>query len=421
MTVNESFQVSKIQMTTPTLTFHIEHPTIVSSKGSEQQQQQHTTTTSNGDNITTESSSLSAPSSVSNNVTLAANKTAKEDDHEVLLESTEVSTTTPTEPAKKKYFGTAIIIEMQCHLGLSLVLKQAAQFLNVEEWRIVIYHSKENYHFVQGLIDTDPILQKQQESGRISLYKIKQSDYGSTGLAKRGKKKGIYFEDYWYSKMLINETFYTSTAIDTEYVMTLQSDTLLCRPFSTQDFVSPNSKTSFIGGISGFKRKYPQQIRVTGTPRNDTVDRYNHLNGGFSLRNVAWTVECIRQYAVDRSWIEDALYRHCREQEINGTVHVTEEQAYGFASDNGRTLCFNKPNTGDRVCPVGVHKPWSQGVDKWGREMYKELTDSCPGLLLHQELCQQGAGGVLKQNSTCPAYDVSGTSKEFHCQCTSGR
>jgi hypothetical protein len=100
----------------------------------------------------------------------------------------------------------------------------------------------------------------------------------------------------------------------------------------------------------------------------------------------------------------------------NNNNHVTEEQSYEFASDNGRTLCFTSP-TGrrGRVCPVGVHKPWQQGVDKWGDEMYQELVRSCPGLPLHQQLCQ---GGVLKHNATCPAYDVSGSHRTFDCQCT---
>jgi hypothetical protein len=254
----------------------------------------------------------------------------------------------------------------------------------------------------KGLIESHPSLremtrsakeqQQQQQQPRLSLQQIQEHEHG------RVHPQLSYRGDYWYSKMLTNASFWKAISMETPYALTLQSDTLLCRPFPTQEFISRNE--SFLGGISGFKREAARQIPVIVNPQDDshsTNMKYKHLNGGLKLRNIAWTIECIRQYndMNPNGWSEDSLYRHCRESEINGTVHINEVQAYSFASDNGITLYYTLPPMGRngsdggerRHCPVGVHKPWVKGVKKWGTNAYRELVEYCPGLDLHEQLC----------------------------------
>jgi Protein of unknown function (DUF5672) len=337
-----------------------------------------------------------------------------------------------------------------------LVLRQAATFLD-EHWKITVYHSQENAVFVQGLIAESSMLREWSDSQRLSLHLIRREDYGNTKL--RGKAKNLYYTSYWYSKMLTNETFWRS-AVDTPYVLTLQSDTLLCRPFDTHKFIPPSAAAaagsdsgggmSYLGGISdqAYVKSLSLQSSLSlplSTGGNDSTTSVTtttttilptniHLNGGLSLRNVEWMIDCIRQYNNNnpRGWVEDGLWNHCRRQREfrNGTVPATLEQALTLASDNGNSLCFfsseekkknnnNNDGTG-RICPVGVHKPWKKGIKIWGPAAYQELLQSCPGLTLLETLVEMGPIHQIVANdettTTCRAYDVTGTYTEFTCQ-----
>jgi hypothetical protein len=235
---------------------------------------------------------------------------------------------------------------------------------------------------------------------------------------------------YWYSRMLTSLSFWEQ--MTTPYVMTLQADTLLCRPFVPEEFLLQN--VSFVGGLTGYKRIPQYPVPVTANPVYSTPIKWRHKHGSLSLRNVAWIMECLQQWShVKDQYAEDFLFRHCAEMEIPGTVHVNELQAYSFVSESGNTLCFDAPTTGaaaatasssggqQRICPVGVHKPWTFAVTRWGQTAYDELVQNCPGLTFFQSLytgtlpliqgSSSGGGG------TCSSYDITGNETTFPCDC----
>ena len=294
---------------------------------------------------------------------------------------------------------TAMLVEIRCHPALSVVLRQAAQFLGPEV-DLVVYHSSKNQKFVQGLVDLDEHLSTMTKQGRLRLQIIHPETYGSVD------PKHVTKGDYWYSRLMTETTFWNN--ITTPYAMVLQSNTLMCRTLEPAEFILQN--VSFVGGLTGWKRIPQFAVPVTDNPIYNEPVKYRHKRGTFSLRNVEWTKECIRQYRNDDKYVEDSLYRHCGEMEIPHTVHVNELQAYSFASDLGVTLCFDGPNN-ERICPVGVHKPWVHGVKKAG---YRELVDHCPGLDLFQRLTSRD----MMVGSRCGAYDISGKETAFACDCT---
>lgn len=69
-------------------------------------------------------------------------------------------------------------------------------------------------------------------------------DYGDTW---RGF---MYMPTYWYSRLLTNVSFWDS--IESKYVLTIQSDTLLCYPQNLANFYEMN----YLGGASFFNKTF---------------------------------------------------------------------------------------------------------------------------------------------------------------------
>jgi Protein of unknown function (DUF5672) len=265
---------------------------------------------------------------------------------------------------------TALLVEVRCTRTLPLVLKQAVTFLRDYD-RFLIIHSAKNRPYIEKIIRSDPDLQKLLDAQQLQMQQVNETDYGDTDAGNQ------YSPDYWYSRMMTDSNFWK--AIETPYAITLQSDTLICRPFLANEFIG-EANVSFIGGLSKSSRMNTGRKMVVYPDPNHILFA-DHLNGGFSLRNVAWTIQCIEEFRRTRrvkQGGEDAFYRHCRKINVTGTVHTNQLQAYSFASDNGWTMCFNTTRNGERTCPFGVHKPWTTKNRKF--PPYVELVQHCPGL-----------------------------------------
>ena len=302
-------------------------------------------------------------------------------------------------------------METRCHPAFSVALHGAVRHLGPEV-PIVVVHSPHNAAFVRGVIAAIPELAGARP--RIALRETNESAWGTPCPERRGERCGIYSTQFWYSRMFISLRFWEAFA--TPYVLTLQSDTLLCRPFPTQELVEHGA--SFTGGISGMQAGFKPYTPAANPRHGVVLNHGEYLNGGASFRNVRWVKDCIRKHQRPEGWIEDELYRTCREDaDLNGTVYETEVGAYAFSSDNGKTLCFEDPTSSrgnNRTCPLCVHKPWTEGSKKRAAAAYAELQQNCPGLERLQELNLR----KLQRGETCLAYDATGGAPTtFRCQC----
>eukprot|EP00567_Pseudictyota_dubia_P003377 CAMPEP_0197436382 /NCGR_PEP_ID=MMETSP1175-20131217/3838_1 /TAXON_ID=1003142 /ORGANISM="Triceratium dubium, Strain CCMP147" /LENGTH=208 /DNA_ID=CAMNT_0042965653 /DNA_START=82 /DNA_END=708 /DNA_ORIENTATION=- len=181
-------------------------------------------------------------------------------------------------------------------------------------------------------------------------------------------------------------------------MINLQADTLICRPISSRDneTIFHNPSVNYVGGMSGFNTTFGRDEK-TGEDKKIVLSfdlkkmasdlpsherrTTSHMHGGFSLHDIPWMIECIKQYGDIRNWTEDDLWTYClnyMEYNRSGlpSSEVTEFQAWWRASDGGLTKCL-QDSEGNRLCPFGVHKPW-RNMDKYGN--YTELVDNCPGL-----------------------------------------
>jgi hypothetical protein len=273
-------------------------------------------------------------------------------------------------PSRREASLTALLVEVRCTRTLPLVLKQAVKFLRDYD-QFLIIHSAKNRQYIEEIIRSDPDLQQLLVVQQLQMRQVNETDYGKINAGNQ------YNPDYWYSRMMTDPDFWKF--IETPYVITLQSDTLICRPFLASEFLR-ESNVSFIGGLSKSSRMNTGR-KMGVYPDPNQILLVDHLNGGFSLRNVAWTIQCIEESRRSRSVKqggEDNFYRYCRKMNVTGTVHTSQLQAYSFASDNGWTMCFNTTKNSERICPFGVHKPWMQ--KHWKSPAYVELVQNCPGL-----------------------------------------
>lgn len=148
----------------------------------------------------------------------------------------------------KKPIATAVLVETRCHPMFSVALLGAARNLG-PEFLIVVMHSTENKPFVRGVIASSSVLMGLVKTNRLALRQIREADWGEKCPEPKKPNCGAYSGKFWYSAMFVNVTFWNQ--FETPYVLTMQSDTLLCRSCPTIDLVAQN--VSFTGGVSGFK------------------------------------------------------------------------------------------------------------------------------------------------------------------------
>jgi hypothetical protein len=174
----------------------------------------------------------------------------------------------------------------------------------------------------------------------------------------------IYSPTHWRNQLFANATWWRS--FNADWILTIQCDTIICRS------EEPILKYGYLGGPSYPDQRFRQDIDL---PYN------GHLNGGFSIRNVSWTIKCLESR--DKGDVEDSTFSSCYQSDPE---KATYKEAISFASDNGWTGCFDGSDE-KRVCPYGysiklifmyrLHKFWSKS--ELTTKEYDELLDKCPG------------------------------------------
>ena len=243
--------------------------------------------------------------------------------------------------------------------AIHFVLENALERLP-SDWQVVAYMPLAAKDFFENLCKGTA---KQKSSKRFQdacisgrfVHQImpEQDFYGPTS---------IYVGHHWRNVMFNNQTWWK--AFEAEWILVIQSDTIICRNGE------PPLKHGYIGGASD-----PGQIFYD----NKKSYFYGHMNGGFSLRNVEWTIKCLEKRPEIN--VEDSKFTDCfKDDLVNSRIPYNEVVA--FASDNGWTTCEDGP-WGSRVCPYGLHKPWGNYGSLYGSvkfEDYQEMLNSCPGV-----------------------------------------
>jgi hypothetical protein len=276
---------------------------------------------------------------------------------------------------------TVVLVEIRCHKSLWVILQQAVVQLKGTGIRTVVWHSSYNEFYLTSLINEDPILQKEYQRGMLLLHPFDPTEFGFNG--KKDHKRVRYRGSYWYQSLIKSRAFYES--IPTTYMINMQTDTLICRP-PDDDLIKlvKNGRVKFLGGMTS-KRVHPNR------PSLDDSIGDTFLNGGFSLRSVPWSLECIDRFARNfTAASEDVFWNRCQKLTKNSNNSDTDDnnafthlEAYAFGSDNGSTQCYVDPqNKSKTVCPFGVHKPWKvkKRRAKARRGKYSQLESACPGL-----------------------------------------
>ena len=304
----------------------------------------------------------------------------------------------------------SVLVEIRCHKGLLIVMQQSMRHLHKHNIQLTIWHSAYNEFYIKNLKDADPFLKESYERNLLVLRLFDPSEYG---FNESSNSPGVRYEgSYWYQRFMKSSTFWDN--VPTKWILTLQTDSLLCRP--VPESLDNLETIMYLGGPSGFTTVY------TSDGGNSSVQRMSlplipsdketrsHLNAGLSLHNVAWTKECIKNYknqnGIEKA-TEDELWNYCRLSSSNSSG-VTELQAYSFASDHGHTKCFSTAD-GKRICPFGVHKPWTKKMDG----DYKELVANCPGLEKLESL-----QGMFVNKQKCLVF---GMEKAVYIPCSCGR
>jgi len=232
-----------------------------------------------------------------------------------------------------KYFF--LYSEPRCYAAIPHVIKNALGRYN---FNLVFLYSEENKDCLKSMIESDTKLKQWFDNKRLLTIFEKSMD----------STQGIYNPNSWNNKLYTSDTFWIRMKKYGDNAINIQSDTIICQN------ELPELEVDFIGGIA-----YNELLPSTGI--------FNKImNGGLSIRNIDWSIKCIR--SVRGRYVEDSLFNKCSRKPVPIWL------ALSFSSDNGTTKCFTWKNK--RVCPWGVHKPW---VKAKGAE-YKELERNCPDL-----------------------------------------
>ena len=263
------------------------------------------------------------------------------------------------EEKHQKYEKKALMVEPFYKTNaIHFVLENALERLP-SDWQVVAYMPLAAKDFFENLCKgtakqkSSKRFQDACISGRFVHQIMPEQDFAAG--------KSPYANDHWRNVMFNNKTWWES--FDAKWILGIQTDTIICRNGE------PPLKYGYIGGASNPDVKFF---------RDTKLDFEGHMNGGFSLRNVEWTVKCLETRPEAK--MEDGKFSDCyRDDKVKNRIPFIEVSS--FASDNGWTGCFDGP-WGSRVCPYGLHKPWTRvgffhGYLKF--EEHIEMLNACPG------------------------------------------
>lgn len=251
----------------------------------------------------------------------------------------------------------ALLTEPRCLNATPFVLMNALEMLP-EDINVVLNHGQGNMECVQQWIQETPVLFQANSTGRLVHRIDSHMDVG------KNYRIPHHYGTHWYSVMFTNISFWQSLRLYGDNVLVIQSDTLICSNRT------PPWNAHYIGGISYGNPMAKWAVNETNT---------HHLNGGLSIRSLDWMIDCLANYTGNKL-AEDAVFNNC------DYGNVTIGDAMEFASDNGRTMCFDW--NGKRLCPWGVHKPWALAVGRG--PPIRELVAYCPDIQRLADLLEAG-------------------------------
>ncbi|KAJ3360045.1 hypothetical protein HDU91_004721 [Kappamyces sp. JEL0680] len=245
-------------------------------------------------------------------------------------------------PPPMVYTKKAVLVEPHHRLNaIAFSLENALEMLS-DEWQVVAVMPNKSEAFIRDLCSRGKN-QKHCQSNRLVYSLLPEQDWGD---------HGIYAGSHWRNKLLLNATWWAS--LEAEWVLGIQSDTVICRhedpPLVYNYYGGPSSDTKNVSDLFG-----------------------GHLNGGFSIRNVQWTISCIeRNLKLSEERTEDNVFSRCYAED---KVFYPYHEIAAFASDNGWSGCVDVPGK-NRTCPYAVHKPWSRL--RLNSEQFQEMLEACP-------------------------------------------
>lgn len=243
----------------------------------------------------------------------------------------------------KKYTKKAFLVEPDHKRdALAFVIENALENLP-NDWQVLTILPPSTKSFFQDLCSSNDRFVRACETNRLVRQEL------DTPNPTAGN---IYDGHHWRNKLFGNADFWKG--LDAEWLLAIQADTIICQKGE------PPLVFNYIGGPSYLDQKV----------YDNEMDFIGHFNGGFSLRNTAWTIQCIRAHQ-DQVLVEDTLFSQCYNED---KIPYKMGDVLAFSSDNGHHGCFWR--NGTRTCPYGMHKVWARkNIDD---AQYQELFQYCP-------------------------------------------
>jgi Protein of unknown function (DUF5672) len=280
------------------------------------------------------------------------------DDNDLNNTEHDSSTSTGTVPVPiRKWNKLAVLVEPFHKVpAIEATIRNALEKLPLD-WQVVAFLPK----------DANDYMNQFCNSTNISTDIISQSclldrvRYESLPKSYRFWDTDIYNGNHWRNQLFRNPYWWES--LNAEWVLMIQCDTIICRPGE------PPLKFPYLGGPRHNDGKYLKDV---------SAKYRGHMNGGFSIRNVTWSIECLKNLPSSQQGAEDSTFESCH-MRVPVNLQPTYKDAALFASDNGHTGCITKDYTilVFQECPYGLHKPWTRA--EVSESELEDMYDSCPG------------------------------------------
>jgi Protein of unknown function (DUF5672) len=251
---------------------------------------------------------------------------------------------------EQKWNKLAVLVEPYHKIpAIEATIRNALQNLP-KDWQVVAFLPKDANDYMNQFCTTN-----RTETDIVSqsclLDRIR---YKSLPVSYPFGDTDIYNGNHWRNQLFRNPYWWES--LNAEWVLMIQCDTIICRSGE------PPLTFPYLGGPRHNDGEYLKDVNA----------KYRgHMNGGFSIRNVTWSIECLKNFPAIQHGAEDSTFESCHTA-IPMELQPTYKDAALFASDNGHTGCISK-----NECPYGLHKPWARAeVSEAELEL---MYDSCPG------------------------------------------
>ena len=252
-----------------------------------------------------------------------------------------------------------VLVEPRSHPALEFVLRICRHFL--PEWQIICVHGSENETFLKSILESI--------HGHFSLVNCGASDLPAPA----------------YNTLFTRPSFWSSLPNSPEWVLIVQTDTMLMRPAAAEleeliakDIRFVGAPWSFTCGVCagpldcGCGHMIDQAVVASLAP--DMVG-----NGGLSLRHVPSMLDVLRTWSLDTSLNADLVKKWGKVDGVSVQKGTTNEDVFfckcfrekGFTiADRATGLKFAIEQIGpfawssEGTLALGAHKPWAYLPDK---------------------------------------------------------